>query len=155
VVSESSILQYRIKAVQDLLSGSAQRAGTPAEIEAAERRLGITLPWDVRALVSVFDGSDNSTPVENGFVTFSPMSAWQRAGDVDDLEVADDLRHVILFADYSLDCWWYAFEVNAPLSAARVYCVTGVPQRDGLVAETLSEFLQAIIEDGPNLYPAA
>jgi hypothetical protein len=112
------------------------------------------LPWDVRALVSVFDGSDNTTPVENGFVTFSPMSAWQRAGDIDDLAVADDLRHVILFADHCLDSWFYGFQLDAATSSTRIYCVTGVPARDGLVAATLSEFLQAILDDARVLYPA-
>ena len=111
------------------------------------------LPADARALVSVFDGSVDSTPVANGWVTFWPMSAWQRAGDIDDLEVADDLRDVILFADHSLDSWWYALRIDPQFSQSRVYCVTGVPKRDCLVAATLSDFLQAIIDDGNTLYP--
>jgi hypothetical protein len=109
------------------------------------------LPNDVRELVAAFDGSDEATPVENGWVTFWPLAAWRKVSTIPELSDCP-LLDAIAFADYSLESWYYALDVGRDASRSDVYLISGLPERPTLVAPSLSGFLQAIIDVGEELY---
>ena len=67
-------LQDQIRKVKDLLGASARRGASVPEIAIAEDRFGVRFPTDLKLLVSAFNGSDEGTPVENGWVTFWSLS---------------------------------------------------------------------------------
>src|SRR5262245_7449907 len=102
--------EQQVQTVREL-SGSARRGASLEEIATAEGRLMVTLPADVRILVTTFDGSNEATPLENGWVRFWPLADWRR---VSAEPVAHDspLRDAILFAYHSIESWWYAFDVD-------------------------------------------
>ena len=142
--------QEHLDRIVDLLGGSACRGATAAEISAAETRLTTRFPEEVWMLLSTFNGSDDATPVENGWVRFWPTKAWRRVAEEPDTGPAA-LPDAVLFADHSLVCWWYAIDIEPGAPAASVYLVDGVgPARR--VAESLSGFLHAIIHDDEALY---
>jgi hypothetical protein len=47
----------------------------------------------------------------------------------------------VVFADYSLESWWYAFDLASGTTTATVYRVDGA-NADLVVAESISEFLR-------------
>jgi hypothetical protein len=143
-------LQEQIRRIVELLGGSARRAASLPDIEAAERRLGVRFPDDVKLLISAFDGSDDATPLENGWVTFWPVAMWRRVSD-DPIAIHSRLCDVILFSDHSLECWYYALDLARPQSGSPVYMITGLDD-ERLVASSLSGFLQAILDDAMILY---
>jgi cell wall assembly regulator SMI1 len=145
------MFEEQVQRVRELLAGSARRGASPDEILTAERRLGVTLPNDVRELVAAFDGSDEATPVENGWVTFWSLAAWRKVSTVPELSDSP-LTDAIAFADYSLESWHYALDVGPDSTRSDVYLISGLPEQPPLVAPSLSDFLQAIIDDGEALY---
>ena len=149
-MSDDEVVIRRIETVRALLEASARAGAAPETIAATERRLGLTLPGDLRLLVSSFDGSDNATPIENGWITFWPMSAWRRGSEVADAAGGSTSPQGLLFADHSIDSWWYALDPQ-PDSSWAVYIVDGIGG-DKLVATSVADFLQAIIDDSIALY---
>src|SRR5262245_59891828 len=96
-------MPVEIERVSKLLGGTAHRGATPDEIARAERRLGIRLPDDIKELVTGFDGSDESTPVENGWITFWSMRAWHSVSDDAGATRGSRIPNGILFADHSIE----------------------------------------------------
>jgi hypothetical protein len=148
-----SVMQFeeQIRRVKELLGGSARVGARSAEIAATEQRLGVVLPADVKQLVSAFNGSENSTPVDHGWVTFWPLRAWQGVAEEPAAVSGSQLPEAILFADHSIVSWWYALNLRPGVSTAAVFLVNGVGP-DHLVADSVSGFLQAIIDDADALY---
>jgi hypothetical protein len=74
--------------------------------------------------------------VENGFIRFWPLSEWHRVSE--EAAAADSQLHdAILFADHSIECWWYAFDSSRVALSSAVYMVTGAND-DRLVAPSLA-----------------
>jgi hypothetical protein len=74
--------------------------------------------------------------VENGFIRFWPLSEWHRVSE--EAAAADSQLHdAILFADHSIECWWYAFDFSRVALSSAVYMVTGAND-DRLVAPSLA-----------------
>jgi hypothetical protein len=144
-------LQEQILGVMGLLERSARSGATPAEVAAAERRLGVRIPDDLRALVSAFNGSDDGTPVEHGWVTFWPLQDWTRVAEKPSAAESSAMPELILFADHSIVSWWYAIELIPASGGCQVYLVGGV-EPDKLVATSIGGFLQAILDDADALY---
>ena len=92
--------EEQIRRVKELLGGSARVGARSAEIAATER-LGVVLPAHVKQLVSAFNGSENSTPVDHGWVTFWPLRAWQGVAEEPAAVSASQRPEAILFADHS------------------------------------------------------
>jgi len=149
--SETKELERRIGQVRALLGPNALHGASAAEIEAAERRLARKVPDDARALVTAFDGSTEPTPVEHGWVTFWPIERWSyiQYGS----QVSESLRHGVVFADYSDESFRYVLNLGQTDRPSPVHLITGTVARDRLVTSSLSEFLQAILDDDECLYP--
>src|SRR5437660_1481333 len=144
-------LSHRIVRVREILHDTENHGARPEEITAAERRLDARFGDDLRQLVSAFDGSNEGTPIEHGWITFWPLSAWKRVSDDSQTSRDSGIPDGLLFADHSLDCWWYAARKNPGGITSSIYIVTGAgPER--LVADSVSHFLQAIIDDSEALY---
>jgi len=144
-------LQEQIRRVEELLGGSGRSGARDDEIAEAESRLGVVFPDDVRMLVSAFNGSENSTHVDHGWVMFWPLSEWQRVAEEPAAVGGSEMPNAILFADHSIVSWWYAIDLTPGAFTASVYLIDGVGP-DYLVASSISGFLQAIIDDSDALY---
>ena len=120
-------------------------AATAAEVEATEARLGIAIPAELRQFVAVMNGSDGSTPPEESWTEFWPLERWRRVGSTG---VFADYSDAIIFADYGQQSWYYAFE-PARDGKVRVLKIAGP---DGVMADTLGEFLAAVLRDDRKLY---
>jgi hypothetical protein len=147
MASGGSLIQ-QIDRVRELLQGSARPGLSTGDLVAAERRLGATFPSDVRALLSAFDGSDNFT--ERAMVTFWPVASW-RAVSTEPLLRGSPRRDTILIADHLMESWWYALDLGEGSQSA-IYLISGLPGDPPLVAASISDFLQAVIDDDPVLY---
>jgi hypothetical protein len=117
-------------------------------------RLGVVFPDDVRMLVSAFNGSENSTDVDHGWVMFWPLSDWQEVTEEPAAIGGSDMPNAILFADHSIVSWWYAIDVTPDALTTAVYLIDGMGP-DHLVASSISGVLQAIIDDSDALYRRA
>ena len=84
--------------------------------------------------------------MENGWVTFWPLTAWRRVSTDSDVSESP-LGDGILFADHSIESWWYALDLGTDASRSAVYLISGIAEPPPLVALSLSSFLQAIIDD--------
>ena len=143
-------LNQQLRRVAELLGGSASPKPTAAVISDTERRLRTTLPDDVRTLLASFDGSDEATPVENGSVRLWHLSEWRRVSD-EPASAKSRLPEAVLFADHSIESWWYTFDFSGQPLNSTVYMIAG-DNEDRLVATSLGGFLQAIIDDSDALY---
>lgn len=126
-----------------------RRGATIEDIQATESRLGVAIPPELRALVAVMDGCDGETPPDRSWTSLWPMRRWRKVADSGS---TTEFSHAIIFADYCQESWWYAFE---PTSEGAVK-VTKINGPDCIVAESLCEFLDAVLRDDPKIYgPAA
>jgi len=144
-------LQEQIRRVKELLGGSGRGGARDHEIAEVESRLGTIFTDDVRMLVSAFNGSENSTHIDHGWVMFWPLSEWKRVADEPAAVGGSEMPNAILFADHSIVSWWYAIDLTPGAVTAAVYLVDGVGP-DHLVTSSISGFLQAIIDDSDALY---
>lgn len=120
-------------------------AATSDDLIAAETRLERTIPSELKELLRVMDGCEGTTPGDQSWTAFWPVRRWR---PVAEWGSTNRFSHAIIFADYSLESWWYAFE---PMSAGRVRIVK-INGPDCVVAESLVEFLDAVLRDDPKIY---
>jgi SMI1 / KNR4 family (SUKH-1) len=128
------------------IRGVAPRPGATAdEILATERRLGRTIPSELKQLVEVMDGCDGETPPNQSWTTFWPLRRWRTVAGSGSTPYYTE---AIIFADYCQESWWYAFD-SADAGTVRVLKINGP---DGVVSESLAEFLEAVLFDDPKIY---
>ena len=113
------------------IDGVAPRRGAKMEdIRAAELRLGVPMPAELRELVTVMDGCDGETPSSQGWTRLWPTREWRKVADSGSTR---QFAHAIVFADYGQESWWYAFE-SAPEGVVRAAKINGL---DCVVSDSL------------------
>jgi SMI1/KNR4 family protein SUKH-1 len=103
-----SALLERLSAVVQVRPPATDKA-----IEAAERRLGIRVSSDFRAVYERLDGTADSTPYENGWFELWSLSKWYTVAEYvkdwsEGRKEFEPLEGAVLFADYSIESWHYA-----------------------------------------------
>jgi SMI1 / KNR4 family (SUKH-1) len=139
-------LQAQIFQIREMKGVQPREAATPTDIAATERRLGVRVPTDVREFWLVMNGSEGSTPVEHGWLTFWPLEQWQTVAA---LGLDGSHRHAVVFADHGLDAWHCAFEAEDADDGARIIRIDG---SDQVVSETFTAFIDAVVRDDRKLY---
>ena len=71
------------------------------EILSVERRLRMRLSDEMRAFYGCVGGTDEPTPLEEGWMTFWPLERWERAATFTKNSDAD----LVVVADHSLSSW--------------------------------------------------
>jgi cell wall assembly regulator SMI1 len=135
-------LASRIRSIEGVMPN---RGATQDQIAAVEVRLGVALPSELKQLVAVMNGCDGETPVDQGWIHLWPLQLWERVAESGS---TDRYADAIMFADHCQHSWMYAFEA-AGGDKVRILKINGP---DGVVCESLAEFLEAVLIDDPNLY---
>jgi hypothetical protein len=122
-------------------------AATIAEISSAEARLGVVLPEDLRSFYRCVGGTDEATPLENGWITFWPLDRWESA-----VGVENEFGHgLTLIADHGLSSWFYAAEFPARANTP-IFIVDGL-RKPRLIAPSFAAFIDAAIRNDARIYP--
>ena len=117
------------------------------EILSVERRLRMRLSDEMRAFYGCVGGTDEPTPLEEGWMTFWPLERWDRAATFTKNSDAD----LVVVADHSLSSWWYAIPSAGGVETP-VLVVDGLrPPR--VVAPSFSAFAEAVFNDDRSIYP--
>jgi hypothetical protein len=124
------------------------RPGASAtDLDLAERRLGITISDELRMFYGCVGGTDEATPLENGWMKFWPVERWERAAQAHH----GHARGLVLLADHSLSSWWYATPF-AERTQTPIFIVDGLrPPR--VIARSFSSFVDAVFADDHSIYP--
>lgn len=120
---------------------------TPDDVLSVERRLGIALTDDLRAFYGDIGGTDEATPLENGWITFWSLDSWEPATN----KATNATPTLVLIADHSICSWWYAADFRSRHEAP-IFIVDGLrpPRR---IAGSFAAFVAAALGDDRSIYP--
>jgi hypothetical protein len=127
---------------------------TPTEIWAAEQRLGIDFPSDVRAFYRCTNGTADMTDVEHGLVSLWPLEKWRRVRDEAPTYSSALLADALVFADHSYWCWAYAGVLSHEDPDRMVIYTVGVGA-PAVIAETFTDFIVMILSGDGGLHGRA
>ncbi|HVZ70747.1 MAG TPA: SMI1/KNR4 family protein [Polyangia bacterium] len=121
---------------------SIRSCAAESDFLATEERLGIVVPADIRTFYRQIGGSDEATPLENGWVTFWPLDRWESTQEFG--------RRLALIADHGTESWWYAIPADAEI-AAPIFIVDRIrePRR---IAGSFGDFAEAVMRDDSSIY---
>jgi hypothetical protein len=124
------------------------------ELEAFERRRGVTLPSDVRELMLTENGFEDGE-WDDELNEWYPLSKWERMTEV--YHVSDpipDVDDYFVFADYCLHGWLYAVRLTPAASGENTvigYCAGGkTPVWQ--IADSFTGLIEAYLRDPVVMY---
>lgn len=116
---------------------------SPSELDAFERRYGVTLPADFREFYQATDGTH--VPLWGG-QDHQSYDFWPLSEVVPD----DDFSWAWNFADYRELSWWYAIDLTGegPCGTpAAVYFMGAVGGKPLVIADSFTEFLRLYVAE--------
>lgn len=147
-------LAERVRAL--LLDGPTPPGATHDDVVAAERRLNVSLPRDMREFYECMNGTEQLTDMDHGLVRLWSLDELRTVQE--EMEGDRDYEHVadaIVFADHLHWSWAYAGRRGAPHDADddRFYVfIIGGAGGTIPIATTFSRFVELISSDDPRLY---
>jgi hypothetical protein len=115
---------------------------TDDDFRSAGERLGIMIPHDLRTCYRCVGGTDEATPLENGWIRFWPLEEWEKAAEFG--------RDVVLIADHGVESWWYGIDVDAR-GVSPIYIVDRM-REPRIIADSFGTFAEAVFQDSRSIY---
>lgn len=85
---------------------------TPGQIAAFEQRHDVRMPHELQTVYSRFDGFETDSPMDDELFMLWPLARVQRLSDFAEWkDCPDAFRQHFVFADWSIDAWWYSVEM--------------------------------------------
>jgi cell wall assembly regulator SMI1 len=138
----------------DLLSlyGSARPPVAERAIQEFEVRHSVALPEEVCVAYSLMDGADHATDPYSSWIRFWPIEEWKLANDsLPAATATEDKDRLFLFADYGIDCVYYAIDLKPMSSSFGSVCALGAT-RVTQVASSFSKFVEMVLSDSDELH---
>jgi len=134
-----------------LIAGSVALPATGDDFTSTERRLGISLPSDMRDFYGVMNGTNELTDLDHGLIRFWPLDEWKLAGEEAGAALDVQLQHTVVVADHLHWSWAFAADFTKAPTALPFFIVGG---SGGLVpiAATFSAFVELVLLDDPKIY---
>lgn len=131
-----------------LIFEEVRAAAAEGSIRAAEVRCSTRLPDELKTLLRRFNGTTGPTDTDHGWLQFWAAEELELASGAAGYRERSDL---VVFADHGLNAMWYAIESARPDGeASRVFLLASCEPE--VIANSLSDFLRAVIEGSPTLF---
>ncbi len=112
-----------------------------ASLDGAAQRFGLlSLPPEVRQYLAVSDGTGGM--LDDNMYAFWTLSRWEVLRSD---EVSGERRVIVAFADYCIECWWYAVTLYADRTGT-VYVADG-PNLEAFPHATFSAWMMQYLND--------